>query len=194
MWVRLPPDARALWGLVPLLTGHRRTLCRRGPDAVSSAGCLHGPELAERAAGTGVCSQSTPASPPAPPPASRSLAAAPPSSPGSSAKLFNAVISRQGESSVPGPRCSSGRAGVERTEGARRGGTSEGLSETRSQASFQQAGCPRGPGKAISTFCSAPRLPLPPRAPRLSEGGDLPSPRAAPPVSRFALRPRTAFR
>lgn len=143
MWVRLPPDARALWGLVPLLTGHRRTLCRRGPDAVNSAGCLHGPELAERAAGTGVCSQSTPASPPAPPPASRSLAAAPPASPGSSAKLFNAVISRQGESSVPGPRCSSGRAGVERTEGARRGGTSEGLSETRSQASFQQAGCPR---------------------------------------------------
>ena len=144
-------------------------------------GSLDGPELAERAAGTGVCSQSTPASPPAPPPASRSLAAAPPASPGSSAKLFNAVISRQGESSVPGPRCRSGRAGVERTEGARRGGTSEGLPETRSQASFQQAGCPRGPGKAISTLCSAPRLPLPPRAPRRSEGGDLPSPTRHPP-------------
>lgn len=101
MWVRLPPDARALWGLVPLLTGHRWTLQERARRC-ELWGSLHRPELAERAAGTGVCSQSTPASPPAPPPAPRSLAAAPPASLGSSAKLFNAVISRQGESSVPG--------------------------------------------------------------------------------------------
>lgn len=50
------------------------------------------------------------------------------------------------------------------------------MPETRSQASFQQAGCPRGPGKTISMLCPAPRLPLPPGAPRRSEGGDLPSP------------------
>ena len=155
---------------------------------MSSAGCFHGPELAKRAAGTGVLFSKHPCISPGPSSRIAFPSCCTARFPGSSAKLFNAVISRQGESSVPGPRCSSGRAGVERTEGARRGGTSEGLSETPSQASFQQAGCPRGPGKAISTFCSVPRLPLPPRAPRLSEGGDLPSPRAAPPVSRFALR------
>lgn len=94
----------------------------------------------------------------------RPLAVATPASPGSSAKLFNAVISRRGESSAPGPRAVASETvlkGPRAGPAAPSGGTSEGLTETPlPQASFWEED--GGPGEAWGKAVSPPHTFLSP--------------------------------
>ena len=161
---------------------------------MSSGGRLPRPELAKRASGTRVCSQSTPAPPPSPPPPARSLAAATPASPGSSAKLFNAAISRQGESSAPRASLQQRqrRCGKSRGRGPRRSARWDlrGLSRDAPprSGSGRRLGAQRGLGEG---HLHAPPTPKPSShssrvllGPRRSEGADLPSPALHPPPPR----------
>lgn len=88
----------------------------------------------------------------------RPLAVSTPASPGSSAKLFNAVISRRGESSAPGPPAVASETalkGPRAGPAAPSGGTSEGLTETPlPQASFWEED--GGPGEAWGKAVSPP--------------------------------------
>lgn len=166
MWVRLSPDTRNLWGLVPVLTGRQWTctLSRKGHEAVSW-GCLCRPEPAKEVVGKEVCSKARCDSPALPAPPALSLAAATPASPGCIAKLFNAAVSRQSESwapqaSLPQQRTWCGRNRRRRPSHSAPG-TSEGLPETsHSRAPFRKRlEGPERPGERPSSSPHTARTP-----------------------------------
>ncbi|KAB1281967.1 Transmembrane protein 271 [Camelus dromedarius] len=148
--------ARDLWRLVPLLTGTTGR-CELWGGWQERGRVLKAP-----------LHLPIPSSP------ALSLAASAPASPGSSAKLFNAAISRQGESSAPRPRSCSGRDGVHRTTGA--GPAARPVGPQRlsrgipPRSPFKRTmGAPKRPGESHLPRPTTSRLPL---AHQESERGD----------------------